>query len=300
MSDSTAGAAAAERPTNFKRLFVIVAIGLGSINVVQLAIGALADRALADAQRAAEAQHIADGQRIAEAQRIVEAQRAALSPQATADRFHDLFYKNRNTVGRNQWMGIRTQQNPNDVWIAQEILFEVKPDFVVECGAFMGGSAVLWATVLREINPAGRVIAIDVEDRLGEAKKLPIFKERVDFLLGSSTAPEVVGEVKRRVAGRSVVVILDSDHAKHHVLQELKAYADLVRPGSYIIVQDSDINGHPVVLDPTGVGGIYAGQAGPWEAIQEFVASDKRFKSDLDRERLMLTFNTNGFLRRVE
>jgi hypothetical protein len=191
MSDSTAGAAAPEKPTNFKRLFVIVAIGLGSINVVQFAIGALADRALADAQRVAEAQHLADGQRIAEAQRIVEAQRAALSPQATADRFHDLFYKNRNAVGRNQWMGIRTQQNPNDVWITQEILFEVKPDFVVECGAFMGGSAVLWATLLREINPAGRVIAIDVEDRLGEAKKLPIFKERVDFLLGSSTAPEI-------------------------------------------------------------------------------------------------------------
>ena len=275
MSDSTA-AAIPDRPTNVKRILVIIAIGLVSINIAQFANGVLAERALA------------------------EEQRKVLSPQAATDLFHNLFYKNRNTLERNQWLGLPAVQNPNDVWITQEILFEVKPDFVVEAGTFMGGSAVLWAMILREVNPAARVITIDIHDLVSEAKKLPIFKERVDFLLGSSTAPEIVAEVKRRVAGHNVVVILDSDHRKNHVLKELMAYADIVQPGSYIIVQDSDINGHPVVIEPQGPASSYAGEPGPMEAIQEFFTLDKRFKIDLDRERLMLTMNPNGYLRRVQ
>ncbi len=271
--------AVAETPpgksTNLKRILVIVAIGLGSINIVQFAKGVTADRIFAQELR------------------------EALSPRSTTDRFHNLFYKDPNTIERNRWMGIPAIQNPNDVWITQEILFEVKPDFVIEAGAYMGGSAAMWAMMLREVNPSGRVITIDIQDFVGEARKLPIFKERVDFLLGSSTAPEIVAEVSRRVMGHRVVVILDSDHHKAHVLKELKAYADLVQEGGYIIVQDSNINGHPVVIAPTDSASMYANQPGPMEALTEFLASDKRFKIDLDRERLMLTMNPNGYLRRV-
>jgi cephalosporin hydroxylase len=225
---------------------------------------------------------------------------ALLSPRPTIDRFHKLFYNSIHTMDRNRWMGVRAAQNPNDVWITQEILFEVKPDFVVETGTYRGGSAVLWAMILREINPEGRVITIDIEDNLPDAKKLPIFKERVDFLLGSSTAPAIVAEVKRRVAGHKAVLILDSDHRKPHVLGELRAYADIVPVGSYIIVQDSNINGHPAFLDPKGLSASLAGQPGPWEAVQEFLAADRRFTVDRDRERLMLTMNPNGFLRRTQ
>ncbi len=276
MEQSETGAAAPDRPINLKRILVITAIGLASINVVQFARGMLAERGFA------------------------EEQRQLLSPRATMDRFHVLFYNSPFTIGANRWMGIHTQQNPNDVWITQEILFEVKPDFVVEAGAFHGGSAVLWAMILREANPAGRVITIDIEDRLSEAKKLPIFQERVDFLLGSSTSPEIVMEVKRRVVGRRVVVILDSNHRKDHVRKELLAYADIVQPGSYIIVQDTNINGHPVVIDPQGPASYYAGQPGPLEAVEEFLAADQRYKIDHARERLMFTMNASGFLRRVE
>lgn len=258
-----------------KRLLALVAIGLAAINIAQYAKGVMAERVFAAEQR------------------------TALSPQATIDRFHILFYNDHQTLGRNLWMGIPTEQNPNDVWITQEILFEVKPDFVVEAGAYMGGSAVLWATILREVNPAGRVITIDIEDRLREAKELPIFKERVEFMLGSSTAPEIVKQVKDRVAGRRVVLILDSNHRKEHVLKELFAYADIIQPGSYIIVQDSNINGHPVDLDPNGPAAFYAGRPGPMEAIEEFLPIDKHFVVDLTRERLLMTMNPKGFLRRV-
>ncbi|HEX7501298.1 MAG TPA: CmcI family methyltransferase, partial [Polyangia bacterium] len=195
MTDVAVAETTPGKPTSLKRILVIVAIGLGSINIVQFARGVTADRISAQELR------------------------EALSSRSTTDRFHNLFYKDPNTIEQNRWMGIPAVQNPNDVWITQEILFEVKPDFVIEAGSYMGGSAVMWAMMLREINPTGRVITIDIQDLVGEARKLPIFKERVDFLLGSSTAPEIVAEVSRRAMGHRVVVILDSDHHKAHVLK---------------------------------------------------------------------------------
>lgn len=257
-----------------QRVQILLIIGLTLISIAQLVVGKLAERTFAKERT------------------------ALLSPRATVDRFHELFYNSPHTVAVNRWMGITAQQNPNDVWITQEILFEVKPDFVVEAGTFRGGSAALWAMVLREINPQSRIITIDIEDQAADAKKLPIFQERVDFLLGSSTAPEIVAEVKRRVAGHKVVLILDSNHRKEHVLAELRAYADIVPVGSYIIVQDGNLNGHPVFLDPRGPASYYAGHPGPWEAVQDFLAADERFAIDTYRERLLLTMNPGGYLRR--
>jgi cephalosporin hydroxylase len=225
---------------------------------------------------------------------------AAVSPRATIDRFHNIFYNDPNTLNVNLWMGIPTVQNPNDVWITQEILVDVRPDFVVEAGAFAGGSAVMWAMILREINPESRVITIDIHDLPDSTKALPIFKERVEFLLGSSTSPTIVEQVRKRVAGHKVVFILDSNHVKDHVLAELKAYADMVPVGCYIIVQDSDINGHPVNIDPNGPAASYIGLEGPMEAIQAFVPADGRFIIDRGRERLLITTNPKGYLRRAK
>lgn len=257
-------------------MLIIAVIGLASINVAQWLKGWVVERTFA--------KELAD----------------AVSPRATIDRFHNLFYNGLHTLNENTWLGIPAIQNPNDVWITQEILSEVKPDFVVEAGAFMGGSAVLWAMVLREVNPSGRVITIDVRDIPDATKQLPIFRERVEFLLGSSTADDIVQRVRSRVAGHKVVVILDSNHHRDHVLAELKAYADLVPVGCYIIVQDSDIDGHPVLIDPKGPAASYIGQPGPMEAIEAFVPADGRFVVDLSRERLMVTTNPKGYLRRAK
>jgi cephalosporin hydroxylase len=272
----TEPAAAVTTASRNPRIAAIVAVGLAGLSVVLFVRERLGQRAWA------------------------EEKRALLEPQATIDRFHELYYNSRFTNGANRWMGVHAVQNPNDVWIIQEILFEVKPDFVVEAGTYKGGGAALWAMILREVNPAGRVITIDIEDQVTDAKQLPIYRERVDFLLGSSTAPEVVAEVKRRVAGHGVVFILDSNHRKEHVLAELRAYADLVQVGGYIVVQDSNINGHPVVLTPDGPGGYYAGHPGPMEAIDEFLAADHRFLPDPRRERLLMTISPRGYLRRMK
>ena len=203
-------------------------------------------------------------------------------------RFHLLVY-NRNIWQQNHYLGVQTLQNPEDVWITQEILHEVKPDFLVETGTHHGGSAALWATFLQQMNPDARVITVDIEDKV-KARELPIFQQKVDFLLGSSTAPEIVDDVRRRVKGKRVMVVLDSWHGRDHVLKEMELYGPLVSPGSYMIVQDTNINGHPVL---PGWG------PGPWEALDAFLPSHPEFEPDRSRERLLFTMHPRGYLKRV-
>ena len=213
-----------------------------------------------------------------------------LTAQEITDRFLIQWSDSTETWRKNRFLGITTQQNPFDVWITQEIITEVKPDVIVETGTHYGGSATLWATFLAQVNPLGRVLTIDVEDRTKQARKLPIVQRRVDFLLGSSTAPKIVAEVKKRTRGKRVLVILDSLHSKEHVLNELRAYQDIVPRGSYIIVQDGHVNGHPI-WPHWG--------PGPTEAIEAFLKETDAYLPDGTRERLMMTYNPKGFLRRI-
>jgi len=206
------------------------------------------------------------------------------------ERFHKIFYDSKIWMGT-KWLGIPTAQNPNDVWIHQEIIAEVKPDYIIETGTWHGGSAALWATILQQVNPDGRVITVDINDNVGAAKSLPVVKERVEFLRGSSVDPKIVAELAKRVQGKKVLVILDSDHRKDHVLAELKAYAPLVSSGSYLIVQDTNANGHPVLA---------SFGPGPMEAVEEFLAGNDRFRPDPEAERLMFTMHPNGYLKRVK
>jgi cephalosporin hydroxylase len=212
------------------------------------------------------------------------------SAQGVVERFHKVFYDSKIWMST-KWLGIPTAQNPNDAWIHQEIIAQVKPDFIVETGTWHGGSAALWATILQQVNPEGRVITIDINDLAKAAKELPIVKDKVEFLIGSSVDPAIVAEVTKRVQGKKVLVILDSDHRKNHVLAEMKAYGPLVAKDSYMIVQDTNANGHPV-LEKYG--------PGPMEAVEEFLATNDQFLPDHEAERLMFTMHPNGYLKRVK
>jgi len=212
------------------------------------------------------------------------------SKQQVIDNFHELFYDSQQWYSTT-WLGIPTAQNPNDAWIHQEIIFRVKPDVILETGTWNGGSAVLWATILQQVNPAGRVITVDIKDYAGEARKLPIAQEKIDFLIGSSVDPAIVAEVAARAKGKKLLAILDSNHSKNHVLAEMKAYAPLIAKDSYLIVQDTNVNGHPV-LKNFG--------PGPMEAVNEFLAANDQFSPDLNAERLMLTMHPKGYLKRVK
>jgi cephalosporin hydroxylase len=207
------------------------------------------------------------------------------------DRFHQLYYDDGDTWRTSNWLGIPTQQNPNDVWVHQEIISELKPDFVVEAGTLRGGSAAIWAMVLAQVNPDGRVITIDVRDNADGARAIPAVKERVEFLTGSSTDPAIVDQVRERVSGKNVLVILDSDHSRDHVLAELRAYSPLVPVGGYVIVQDTNVNGHPV-LPEFG--------PGPMEAVEAFLAENDSFAPDPRREKLLFTMHPRGYLKRVK
>ena len=107
---------------------------------------------------------------------------------------------------------------------------------------------------------------------------------------GSSTDPAILDRLARATRGKRVMVILDSDHHAPHVLAELRAYRDLVSVGCYLVVEDTNVNGHPVLPD-------YG--PGPMEALEEFLATTGDYVVDRDRERFLLTLNPSGFLRRV-
>ena len=208
------------------------------------------------------------------------------------DRLAEMAYT-RTPWGLNLWSGINTVQNPWDVWIIQEIIFEVKPDFIVETGTYRGGSAAMWATILEQANPGGRVITVDIADLSARARRLPIAKRSVEFLVGSSTDVRILGRIRQRVAGKKVLVILDSSHLKSHVLRELELYAPMVDVGSYLIVQDSNPKGYPVLQS------VPPGGEGPMEAIEAFLAENPGFVADRSRERFLFTMQPQGYLKRV-
>ena len=102
------------------------------------------------------------------------------------------------------------------------LLNELKPDFVLDIGTFHGGTALIWAMILDVVNPAGKVITVDIEDHTAAAAKVPLWTKRVQFLHGSSTDPKIVDQIRKQVAGKKVVAVLDSNHTMKHVLAELK------------------------------------------------------------------------------
>ena len=202
-----------------------------------------------------------------------------LSAEEMVRHFTLLLNTNNTILEESRFLGIQTWQNPFDVWITQEIIFETKPDVIVEAGTFRGGSALLWAMFLEQVNPAGRVVTIDIQDKRDANARSHRLASKVDFLTGSSTDPAIVAAVSQRVAGKRALVILDSLHTREHVAGELAAYAPFVPVGGYIIVQD------------TAVGAIHA--------AREFVAANDAWQIDLSRQRMLYTNNHEGFLKRI-
>lgn len=201
-------------------------------------------------------------------------------------RFHRLYYYSRQRTWENTfWLNVPTAKCPLDLWIYQEIICEVKPDIIIETGTAHGGSALFLASMCDLINH-GRVVTIDVR----ELPSRPEHK-RIKYLIGSSVAEQIAAEVRGLIdASDRVMVILDSDHSAEHVLQELNIYSPMVTAGSYLIVEDTNVHGHPVLP-------LY--HAGPMEAVAQFTKLRKDFTQDQAREKFFMTFNPKGYLRRV-
>jgi cephalosporin hydroxylase len=199
--------------------------------------------------------------------------------------FHTWFYYSSETWMNSRWLGVPIEKGPFDTWVYQEIIYETKPDVLIEAGTFKGGSALYFASIF-DLMKRGRVLTIDIKEFPDRPQN-----ERITYLLGSSTSDAIFQQVKNSIhPGEKVMVSLDSDHHKDHVLKELKLYSGLVTPGNYVVVEDTDLNGHPVLplFGP-----------GPMEAVEGFLKNNSDFIQDRSREKYGITLFPGGWLKRV-
>jgi cephalosporin hydroxylase len=207
------------------------------------------------------------------------------------DSFHNLYYNGLPGEGhifqRTSWMGVPCAKCPLDLWIYQEIIAEIKPDLIVETGTYLGGSALFMAHMLDIIGGEGEIISIDVEEQPGRPKH-----PRISYINGSSSDAALIDELfKDRREYEVCMVVLDSDHTKEHVAMEIRLLSPRVTVGSYLIVEDTNVNGHPTYPEFG---------PGPFEAVEEFLENNTDFAADYSREKFLMTFNPRGFLKRIK
>lgn len=195
-------------------------------------------------------------------------------------------YHQRNIVGfQSRWLGHRALKNPLDAWIYQEILYEVRPDIILEIGNKSGGSA-LYLAWLCEALGHGKVIALDItRDRMTAKHK------RIVQVTGDAADPRIIRRVHAMCHNQLILVIHDADHTKAAVLRDLRNYSDLVRHPSYLIVEDTT-DGLPYFLDQKR-----QNLNSPLQAIDEFLLENRRFCIDKTKEKYLLTSNFNGYLK---
>ena len=188
------------------------------------------------------------------------------------------------------WHGIRTLKLPSDIWNYQEIIFERRIDHVIETGTRHGGSAVFFAETLAARRAPGPVISIDVDENSRSIRAC----QGVHFLIGDSAAPEMVERAMALLPSQRgpLFLILDSDHARDHVLRELRAWVPQLRSGDYLVVEDTIVNGHPVRPEHG---------PGPFEAIEQYlVESPGQLVHDAAREaKFGATFALRGYYTRA-
>jgi cephalosporin hydroxylase len=213
---------------------------------------------------------------------------ASAVPEDVQVAFHQVYFEARNfnlTWRNTHYLGYPTLKCPLDLWLYQELIHTLRPSVIIETGTAFGGSAMYLASVCQLIDH-GRVMTIDLTPQ----SNLPQH-ERIQYLSGSSVSPEIMDQVKAGIDGSGpVMVILDSDHAKAHVDRELELYHPLVTVGSYLVVEDANLNGHPVMPDHG---------PGPWEACEQFCKAHPEFEHDSHMDKFLLTFNPRGFLKRL-
>lgn len=179
------------------------------------------------------------------------------------------------------WMGRPVIQLPDDMLRIQEAIYRVKPDVLIETGVAHGGSLIFYASLFKAMG-RGRVIGVDIEIRPHNRQAIEAHElaSYITLIEGSSIDPCVVAQVKALVApDETVMVVLDSNHCKNHVLEELEAYGGLVSSGSYVVATDGimgNLAGAPRSQTDWGWNN-------PRAAAEDFVASHPEFISEPPR-----------------
>ena len=199
------------------------------------------------------------------------------------------------------WLGRPIIQFPQDMIAVQEIIWQVKPDLIIETGIAHGGSLIFYASILELLGNGGQVLGIDIDIREHnrvEIEKHPMFK-RITMLEGSSVDEEIAKQVYDFAKNKKqVLVLLDSMHTHDHVLKELQLYSPLVTKDSYLVVFDTIIEDMPDDFFPDR----------PWDkgnnpktAVWEFLKNNDHFGIDKQMEnKLLITVAPDGYLKCVK
>jgi cephalosporin hydroxylase len=199
------------------------------------------------------------------------------------------------------WLGIPIIQLPQDIVAMQEIIWQVKPQLIIETGIAHGGSLIFYASMMELLGEDGMVLGIDIDIRAHnrvEIEKHPMIK-RIKMIEGSSIDKDIISQVHQFAKGKApILVVLDSMHTHSHVMEELKAYSPLVTRDSYLVVFDTVIEDMSDDLFPDR----------PWEkgdnpktAVWEFLKGNDRFEIDKDIDgKLLITVAPDGYLKCVK
>jgi cephalosporin hydroxylase len=208
-----------------------------------------------------------------------------------ARRYYHLWYYNTGVWQKTTWMGVQTYKSPMDMWNYQEILVSLQPSVIIEFGTWHGGSALFFSSVMQQIARRYVVISVDITaSRISEKTKADPNIRLLTLSSASAEARQSIKTLRQNYPGPAFA-ILDSDHSKQHVLAEMVSLRDILVAGDYLVVEDANINGHPVEK--------FFGP-GPYEAIEEYFRMFPHdYEHDFERERKFgFSFAPNGFLRR--
>lgn len=216
--------------------------------------------------------------------------------QAMGPTAYHRWYYNTDVWRHVTFMGVYCAKNVLDLWNYQEIMWELRPGLVVEFGTYAGGTALYLSWVMKSVQLFGdglrpNVVTVDIDHSpLHNFCRVGHGMTGIIPILLKSTDPSVSLNIIR-IGASPILCVLDSDHSKPNVLAELEMLRDLTLPGDYVIVEDSNINGHPVLPDFG---------PGPWEAIEEYERRHPNdYEHDTKREnKFGMTFNPSGYLRR--
>lgn len=186
----------------------------------------------------------------------------------------DVIFDRHGPAKQGMWRGLRALKYPTDMMLYSEMIFENKPDFIIETGLRFGGSALFYADVCRLAN-RGKVISVEIDEQYKAPKHT-----RLEVIYGDSVSKTVVEKIAELVRGKHVMVILDSDHSPQHIYSELKAYAPMLQVDDYVVVEDLH------ALD----GGI---------AVSRFLQENSNFKRDKHAEKYGIHCAAGGFIKRV-
>lgn len=200
-----------------------------------------------------------------------------------------------------KWLGRPIIQFPQDMVALQEVIWDTKPDLIIETGIARGGSLVFMASMLELLGGDGLVVGIDIDIRSHNRRALEehFLFHRMHLIEGSSTDPDVTDQVESIARDRDrVMVVLDSNHTANHVAAELDAYAGLVTKGSYLVVMDTVIEEMPPTFS---TGRPWSPGNSPMTAVDSFLSGNDRFEIDeMIPAKLQLTVAPRGYLRCIE